>query len=77
MKIIYKSPDQQPAVTFKQVEQNQFFINASHELCQKRTSCTYIIIAKSDGTPDADYMLDVPPDRRILRILPQVERIEF
>jgi hypothetical protein len=77
MKIIYKTPDEQPAVTFDQVEQNQFFINASHELCQKRISCTYIIIAKSDGTPYADYVLDVSPDQRILRILPQVERIEF
>jgi len=77
MKIIYKSFDEQPAVTFKQVEQNQFFINASHELCQKRTRCTYIVIAKSDGTLYSDYVLDVSPDQRILRILPQVERIEF
>jgi hypothetical protein len=74
MKIIYKAS---PAPTYNQVEDNQFFINACHELCQKRASSSYAIIAKSDGTPYADYMAAVGPYTPIMRILPLVERIEF
>jgi hypothetical protein len=77
MKIIFKTSDALPAPTFDQVKENQFFINASHELCQKRNSYSYNVIATSDGTPYADYMTDAADYMSITRILPLVERIEF
>jgi hypothetical protein len=77
MKIIFKTSAALPAPTFDQVEEDQFFINACHELCQKLNSSGYAIIAKSDGTPYADYMSDVAEYMSITRILPLVERIEF
>jgi len=77
MKIIYKASAALPAPTFNQVEENQFFINASHELCQKLNSYNYNIIAKSDGRPYADYKTAATACTPIMRILPLVERIEF
>ena len=77
MKIIYKASAEMPAPTFNQVEENQFFTNASHELCQKVNSCSYNIIAKSDGTPYADHKTIATACTTIMSILPLVERIEF
>jgi hypothetical protein len=77
MKIIFKTSAALPAPTFNQVEENQFFINDTNELCQKRNSCSYNVIATSDGTPYADYMSAVGACAPIKRILPLVECIEF
>lgn len=74
MKIIYKAS---PAPTYNQVEDNQFFISAAKDLCQKLNSCSYNIIAKSDGRPYADYKTAATACTPIMRILPLVERIEF
>lgn len=77
MKIIYKTSAALPAPAFNQVEENQFFINNANELCQKRNSCSYLVIASADGTPYADYKTGVVYSMSITRILPLVERIEF
>jgi|688.fasta_scaffold56299_6 hypothetical protein len=77
MKIIFKTSAALPAPTFNQVEEDQFFINDTNELCQKRNSCSYNVIASADGTPYAVHRTGVADYMSIKRILPLVERIEF
>lgn len=73
MKFIYTHED----LTLADVPENQFFVTIKGYLAQKRTPGTYIILAKPDGTPWAEYFLHGSPQERISRILPAVEKIEF
>jgi hypothetical protein len=77
MKIIFTPTPVSAPPTFNDVYTNQFFVNACGQLCQKRTSASYCIIAASGGVLFCDFMTNIAPDARIKRILPQVERIEF
>jgi hypothetical protein len=77
MKIIFAPTPVSAPPAFKDVDTNQFFVNNSGQLCQKRTSTSYCIIAASSGAPFSDFMTNIAPDASIKRILPRVQCIEF
>jgi hypothetical protein len=77
MKIIFAPTPVSAPPTFNDVDTNQFFVNICGQLCQKRTSASYCIIAASGGMPFCDFMTNIAPDASVKRILPQVQCIEF
>lgn len=77
MKIIFTPTPVSAPPTFNDVDTNQFFVNNCNQLCQKRTSTSYCIIAAPDGVPFSNFMTNFAPDASIKRILPRVQCIEF
>lgn len=63
--------------TLDEVDDNQFFVNGSGQLCQKLDSTAYIVIADKNGLPYADYFKNVHPQQFIKRIMPKVTKVEF
>ena len=62
---------------FRDVGIDQFFVSKSGELCQKISSSSYQVVAKSDGTPFADHVEEESSSTPIERMLPRIEKIEF
>lgn len=64
-------------LTFDMVEENQFFINCSGDLCQKVTNTAYNIIADRHGYPLCNHWATVAEGLRINKIIPRIEKIKF
>jgi hypothetical protein len=64
-------------LTFKDVTENQFFVNFDGFLCQKTNYDTYAMIASSSGKPVSHVIYDVAYDQKIKKIFPKVIKIEF
>jgi hypothetical protein len=65
---------------FRDVEEDQFFVNHYGNLCQKISDDKYNVIADKNGGPLGCAATFVGEDRRDLfvqRILPKITRIEF
>jgi len=65
---------------FRDVKEDQFFVNYRGNLCQKISDDQYNIIADKNGVPLGCIATRVDEDRRDLfvqRILPTITRIEF
>ena len=65
---------------FRDVEEDQFFVNHYGNLCQKISDDQYNVIADKNGVPFGCYATHVDEDRRdmfVQRILPTITRIEF
>lgn len=76
MKFIFEQ-DETKQLTFGDVQDNQFFVDADGYLCQKICSDGYNIIADNTGTPYAASSDHASKDDKIKRILPKVTKIEF
>lgn len=64
-------------LTFNDVKIDQFFVNESGRLCQKANHTNYNIIANENGKLCAATRSMAFPDEPILKIIPEIERIEF
>lgn len=64
-------------LTFKDVAENQFFVNNNGNLCQKSSSDVYTTIASKYGKPMSMTEYDVDYDTKIQKIFPKVIKIEF
>ena len=77
MKFILSETVKEKQLTFADVADNQFFVDRNGWLCQKVYCNRYHQITDRKGKPYADYYDNVYTSEPILRILPNVERIEF
>ncbi len=64
-------------LTFKEVAENQFFVDESGNLCQKIDYETYTVIANKEGEPSCFYLDEVSCDTIVKKIFPKVQKIEF
>lgn len=62
---------------FRDVFENQFFVDDEGRLCQKICSDEYCIIASKDGTPCCYVSCETPTDTIVKKIFPEVTKIEF
>jgi hypothetical protein len=65
---------------FRDIKENQFFVNFYGNLCQKVSSNQYNTIADKNGVPFGCASIHIDEDRRdmfVQRILPKITRIEF
>jgi len=65
---------------FRDVEEDQFFVNHYGNLCQKISDDQYNVIADKNGVPLGCCTTHADEDRRdrfVQRILPKITRIEF
>ncbi len=77
IKFVYTETEA-PAVIFRDVKINQFFISSHGYLCQKTTLEHYNIIADGDGRPFSDRSRDrICKNTLIKKILPEALKIEF
>lgn len=76
MKFIFEQ-DETKTLTFGDVQDNQFFVDADGYLCQKICSDAYNTIADGVGAPYATSGDFASTDDKIKRILPKVIKIEF
>ena len=76
IKFITASKTENPTLTFYDVDENQFFVDAVGNLCQKMDDGSYITIADVDGDPYCSYE-EVYSDEEITRIIEHVGKIEF
>jgi hypothetical protein len=76
MKFIFEQ-DETKQLTFGDVQDNQFFVDADGYLCQKICSDSYNTICNGIGTPYATSNDQASRDDKIKRILPKVTKIEF
>jgi hypothetical protein len=76
IKFITASKTEKPTLTFCDVAENQFFVDAIGNLCQKMDDDCYITIADADGDPYCAYG-EAYSDDEITRIIENVGKIEF
>jgi len=76
MRIILKESIKEKP-TFGDVEENQFFVSWDGYLCQKLHLGRYNIITDKYGVPFAAREENMISTDEVLRILPEVEKIEF
>lgn len=76
IKFVYAEPEA-PAVMFRDVEIDQFFVSKCGSLCQKHSETSYNIFADGDGKPFGGRVDDVPYIRTIKKIIPEVLKIDF
>lgn len=65
------------SLTFRMVEDDQFFVNSYGWLCQRSSGDACCVIAQKDGLPYSGKINCIAPDTPIQRILPKVTKIEF
>lgn len=77
--ITFETKNLSPKVlpTFKDVEFNQFFVNADGELCQKVCFDSYNLIASKNGSPLSHQVKNVRADWPIERFIEKIEKIKF
>lgn len=63
--------------SLKDVETNQFFVDAYGSLCQKITATSYSVIALLSGEPLSEYYPEQSINTVIKKVLPKVLKIEF
>lgn len=76
IKFITAGP-QPKTLTFRDVEEDQFFIDGCGNFCQKSNSETYVTIASERGLPFSTIEESVDEDEDIRAILDKVTKIEF
>ena len=76
MEINFKSEQPEKILTLEDVEENQFFVSNSGELCQRTGSTSYNCIAREGGRPYG-YSNDSGENFPIKRVLPKVTKINF
>jgi hypothetical protein len=76
IKFITAEKTEKPTLTFCDVAENQFFVDAIGNLCQKMDDDCYITIADADGDPYCTYDEAYSHDE-IDRIIENVGKIEF
>ena len=72
-----KFEEKPPIYYFKDVADNQFFVNDIGLLCQKVDDYSYIILADKRGIPCANWDADARADDKIQRLSPFIKKIEF
>lgn len=77
IQFIFNKHPEIPSLTFDMVKEDQFFINDLGFLCQKCTCDNYMSIADKEGNPWCSYKPNVEGKEPILKILPNVMKIEF
>ena len=65
------------APTFRDVKDNQFFVDGDGYLCQKTNHNSFTVVAKPDGTPYSTWIDYTALNREIQKIIPAVRKIEF
>lgn len=76
MNFIYEN-EAAKTLTFRDVKDNQFFVDNDGYLCQKANHNSFTVIAKPDGTPYSTWIDYTAPNREIQKIIPAVRKIEF
>ena len=65
------------APKFGDVEENQPFVDSLGQLCMKSSNSTYVILARSDGTPWVAFSDQINEDTEITRIRTAITKINF
>jgi hypothetical protein len=76
IKFIEGKKEESEILTFEDVGEDQFFVDAVGNLCQKIDDFNYVTIADVDGHPFCTHELGEPEDE-INRIIENVSKIEF
>jgi hypothetical protein len=76
IKFITAPKTEESILTFRDVAEDQFFVDTSGKLCQKMDDDCYITIADADGNPYCTYG-ETYSDDEITRIIENVGKIEF
>jgi hypothetical protein len=76
IKFITTPKTENPILTFHDVDENQFFVDITGNLCQKIDDDGYITIADVDGDPYCTYEAAYSDDE-ITRIIEHIGKIEF
>ena len=62
---------------FKEVRENQFFVDDKGRLCQKSDHSSYNVLAGPDGVPFSFSVEDVDRNTPVKEILPFLPKIKF
>lgn len=74
MEIIFSKTQQH---TFRDVQENQFFVDEDGFLCQKHNDSSYVTIADKNGELFSSVSTTIRPNKSIQRMLPLVSKIQF
>jgi hypothetical protein len=74
-KITVEQPENN--LRFRDVKDNQFFVDKDGELCQKINSNSCVTIADENGVPDCYHWDEVDGDMIVRKIFAKVLKIEF
>ena len=77
IKFITETEEKSVTFAFCEVSENQFFVNADGELCQRASDDSYLVIADSNGNPYATWHEDVDENEEITRIIEHISKIQF